>query len=210
MSELEELVKAAGDSITWLFKISIVLRNPAPFDRYQEAEFTGRYDPDFDIDYVRNTVPYLQRAGSEWLIERLGQANSRRRELFNYREKHRKRLGYVPPDQSVSPEDEDSSQAPRTINTAPSSSTTATTFNENLAFRSLDFDEKDTETVSVTSYATSAVTDSEGKTRIPRQPAESRAAKPFECPFCYTIQVVEGEHSWRYITGPKCQLVIAD
>lgn len=167
----------------------MVLRKPTPFDRYAEAESTGTYNPEFDIDYVRNKIPYLQKSGAEWLIDRLGRANTRRREFLSYREKHRKKLAYPPPQL------DDSTHCISTIHTAPSSFTTASAFVE--SYRRPDVEDRHMETQSITSYATSNVTDLEGKLRIPHQPTESSDGKPFECPYCYTIQVISGEASWR-------------
>src|SRR5271154_4185589 len=96
VSELRDLLNTVGTLKKELFKLSIVLRNPTPFDRYAKAKSIGTYDTQFDIDYVRNKSPYLLRLGAEWLIERLGKANTRRREFLKYCEKHREKLAYVP------------------------------------------------------------------------------------------------------------------
>lgn len=204
-SELRELVKAVGNSITWLFKLSMILRNPTPVDRYAKAESIGIYHREFDIDYVRNKLPYLQRPGAEWLIERLGKANTRRREFFSYCEKHRKKLAYIGPhpvleveqDTASSKDVPDPAQSAFTIHTAPCSLTTASTFVEGFGFQQTTLEIEEFETQSFTSYATSIGNDGEDKLQVPPQPKESLDGKPFECPFCFTIQIVKGKRPWR-------------
>jgi hypothetical protein len=194
-SELRELVKAVGNSITWLFKLSMILRNPTHVDRYAKAESIGTYDSEFDIDYVRNKLPYLQWARAEWLIERLGKANTRRREFLSYCEKHRIKLAYV--DTALSKDVPDSSESAFTIYPAPNSLTTASTFMERYAFQQTALEIEEFETQSFTSYATSIGNDGEDKLSVPPQPIESLDGKPFECPFCFTIQIVKGERPWK-------------
>jgi DNA-binding MarR family transcriptional regulator len=206
-SELQELLKATENSITWLFKISMILRNPTPSDRYAKAESIGIYDCEPDIDYVRHKVPYLQWSGAEGLIERLGKANTRRRQFLKYCEKHRKKLAYVAPTQNSDPEHEDhlaSDELPRSIFTTsshipPSSATEASIYVENNMFHQAEFENRDFDTQSVTSYATSIEDEDEVKLRIPAQPQESFDGKPFECPFCYTIRIIDERHTWRYL-----------
>jgi DNA-binding MarR family transcriptional regulator len=208
VSELGELLKATGNSITWLFKISMILRNPTPIDRYAKAELIGTYSTESDIDYVRHKVPYLQRSGAEGLIERLGKANTRRREYLRYCEKHRKKLAYIAPTPKSDPEHEDplaieSDELPRSIFTmsshiAPSSVTDASTYMENSVFQQAELENRNFETQSVTSYATSIENEeAEVKLRVPAQPQESLDGSPFECPYCYTIRIIDERQTWR-------------
>ena len=143
---------------------------------------------------LRNKLPYLQSSGAEWLAERLGKANTRRREFLNYCQNHRKKLAYVAPD---APDIDDSSQSIFTVHTAPTSSTTASAFLERCGFQQPDLENVDFETQSFTSYSTSIANKTKDKLRIPPQPKESLDEKPFECPYCYTIQVVKGVRAWR-------------
>jgi hypothetical protein len=209
VSELRDLLNAISNSITCLFKLSLVLRNPTPVDKYAKAASIGTYDSHFDVDYVWHKYPYLRRTDSsnEWLIERLGKANTRRREYFKYCEMHRKRLAFVPAvlkrdrvreeyseQQSVSsPHMDDPPRTAYTSDMSPSiqATTTASTYVERIK------DEEDYERQSTTSFATSLGHEKEGKLKMPPQPQGSENAQPFECKLCYTIQIVKGQSAWR-------------
>lgn len=213
VSELRDLLTAVANSITGLFKLSIILRNATPVDRYAKAASNGAYDSHFDIDYVWHKYPYLRRTDStnEWLIERLGKANTRRREYLKYRETHRKRLAFVPaaskleeiseryPDQHAPPAShiDDSARSGFKSDMSPSilASTTASAYVERIH-------QEDYEIQSMTSFALSLGREEEGKLSIPPRPKGSENERPFECPYCCTIQVVKGERAWRW--GPLC------
>lgn len=197
VNELRELLETVGISITWLFNLSMILRDPTPVDRYAKAASLGIYDTQPDIDYVRNKMPYLLRSGDEWLIERLGEANTLRRKFFKYCEKHRQKLAYIGP---PPPSDDASEFGP-----APSALTTASAYVERFEpTQGVLEDQSFTsfENQSITSYTTSMTNERDNELRVPPQPKESLAGKPFECPYCYTIQVVKGERSWRYYICP--------
>jgi hypothetical protein len=207
-SELQELFAAAADSITSLFELSMVLRNATPHDRYAKAASIGTYDSHFDIDYIWHKFgPYARPSltNSEWLVERLGRANTRRREYLKYCEKHRDRLAYIPLGpkldetrklseirQNLVPVNAD---ATRSVFSSPSilAPTTASTYIEKLTAPIAE----EFETQSMTSYATSVENTEEGNLNIPPRPRESESEKPFECPYCYTIQVAKNDRAWR-------------
>lgn len=207
-NELAELLAEAADSITGLFKVSMILRRPEAIDRHSKTTTIGKYDRHYGKDYIWHKVPFLRKenSGDEWLIERLGEANTRRREYFSYCEKHHGRLSYVPaPDNrdtgAVSGEKEEIPKVrmiPITRSVATSdlppsllAPTTATTFDENWQRD----DEVDTR--SQTSYSMSISSGVEAAMRIPSQPKASINGKQFECPFCFTIQMVKDTDAWK-------------
>ena len=213
-SELQQLFLAIVETVTSLLKLSISIRNSTPRDRYTRAASLSPLDPSFDINHVYEKYPRLR--SKPWLVEKLGRAITRRRDFLRYREKHREKLA----DSNVSSafkktSDHHNSVAakpgthtisarggPKMADVAGSSadrsrlaSTIATTYiadSDNLL-----------ETVSHTGQSeisdiTSVLDDRDQEARpIPDPPKESAGAKPFECPYCYTIQVVKKPSHWK-------------
>lgn len=213
ISEIRELFLAAEGSITSLFKLSIVIRNPTPRGRYAKLASMASLDDSFDIGHVWQKYPRARQA--PWLVERLGKANTRRRQYFRYRQQHGDKLSKEPEEQAreVYLKNSDA-QVIATAQPGPApgretlshisgskpvtkiTHTTATTFvAENLS----DHIEEHSNTGrSVTSYATS-ITEDPNSLRIPPPPEMSADGKPFVCPYCCTVQIVESRRSWKYV-----------
>lgn len=192
---------AISDFTTGLYRISMVLRKATPRDRYSKAASAVAFLPDFDIDYVRNKFP----TANTWLIERLGKANARRREYFKYCETHRESLASLPPSEDT-PAPSGPRQGTRRDETATRSeahfsfvpSTSASTYIEQYQRPGSDnMMVNHAEEVSVKSYAKSIVFPGNEGLTLPPRPKESENGSPFECPYCYMIQEVDGDHVWR-------------
>jgi len=82
ISEIQELTEMTIETITTLFKASIVIRNATSRDRYAKAVTYSRepFDDQFDISHVEHKFPRICR--SDWLAKRLGRAITRRREFY--------------------------------------------------------------------------------------------------------------------------------
>src|SRR2546429_7537159 len=93
-TEIRQLFLAIVDAVTSLLKLSIVIRNPAPRDRYHKSASIEKFDDSFDIAHVWHKFPHARH--TPWLIERLGKANTRRRQHLKYRERHREKLAKEP------------------------------------------------------------------------------------------------------------------
>jgi len=87
--------------ITMLYELSAtILRRPAPRDRLQKyaAINISHFEP-FDIQHVAHKV-----CATQPLIDRLGRANNRRRQLLRYNEQHQDKIArYVDKDLEASP-----------------------------------------------------------------------------------------------------------
>lgn len=205
-TEVRELFRAVIEAITSLFKLSMVIRNPAPRDRYAKSAIITPYDDRYDIGHVWEKFPHARR--TPWLITRLGKVITRTRHYHQYREKHHEKLASVPkvgesrdhPEAVYLSEHETLSEQAATRRTSSSisdttlqSPTTASTY----VAQSVNTIEELSDKTSVTSFATSVAEDDPGHMRVPPPPEESVNEMPFECPHCYTIQTIRDSHSWQ-------------
>ena len=85
-TELEQLLGYLNHTIDCLFRLSIIIQKLPPHDRVIHS---GRLDQlhhqKRDEDYVRHKF----KNSPEWLIKRLGCANSHRRQGIAFRKKYR-------------------------------------------------------------------------------------------------------------------------
>jgi hypothetical protein len=180
-SELSQILSSIVESINCLFRLSVSIHNPFPHDRLKKASSTdaSHFEP-FDIDHVRTKFA----TASDTITERLGKANSRRRQYFKYRELHHQKLA------SGLDDSEDHI----------AESTEASSLPPGLSLRNLIPSEmKEAETDSVvsdTSYATSSTTP--GQRKVPALPAGAQDG-PFECPFCFMMISAPSKRAWKYV-----------
>ncbi|OCK77568.1 hypothetical protein K432DRAFT_303903, partial [Lepidopterella palustris CBS 459.81] len=178
---LRESPKSAKETLNNLFRISIIIRNASPRDRFAKA-LTARLNPfndQFDISHVGHKYSLLETPEKQWLKERLGKAITQRRQFLRYARDHRDKAGF-------------------TNYTGPTS-TLAPTNASTLLLSALENKGDDFEdNRSQTSYAMSiGDEDEDSKARLPRLEDVSRGMSPFECPFCWTIQDLRKESSWK-------------
>ena len=167
----------------------------------------------FDIQHASHKFPQAP----PYLIERMGKANTRRRQLLQYhKEHHRKIAQYI--DVSLDPQNEpeidfakkgnqpevaviqnqDSvSQGGLTILTSKKSQTTVTTIRQ--IHKELDAVDAESDTGrSQTSFASSAA-GSHSTLHVPLPPPGEAAftGVPFECPYCYLVIIVKSSYAWK-------------
>jgi tetratricopeptide (TPR) repeat protein len=207
LSEAGELFRSVKDTITGLFRISIIIRKASPRDRFAKALAARQepFDERFDIDYVSHKFPMLNIEKKEWFKERVGKAITQRRQYLRYARDHRDKLAREPKD-LWQPEDIGPrtillpvlSQAGKTNLTKPTS-TLAPTTASTLLGEKLAIDEEDlSDNQSQTSYAVSlGEDDHESHLRLPSLVEVSRDATTFECPFCWTVQDIQRDGIWR-------------
>jgi hypothetical protein len=207
LSEASELFKSVKDTITSLFRISIIIRQASPRDRFAKALAAQQepFDDRFDINHVSHKFPILNTKEKEWFKERVGKAITQRRQYLRYSRNHRDKLAREPQD-LWQPEDICSkttllpvlSQAGKTNPTKPTS-TLAPTAASTLRLNNIAIQEKDfQDDRSQTSYAVSlGEDDDEPYLSLPSLAEVSRGATTFECPLCWTIQDIQKESSWR-------------
>jgi hypothetical protein len=100
LSEANERFESVKDTITSLFRISIIIRKASPRDRFAKALTSPRepFDDRFDINHVGHKFPLLDNREREWFKERVGKANTQRRQYLRYARNHRDRLAWEPED----------------------------------------------------------------------------------------------------------------
>lgn len=220
-TELQERFLEINQVISCLYRFSIAIRNPTPRDRLQKyAAIDVSHYEFFDIQHASHKFPKAEK----YLIDRLGKANSRRRQLLKYHEKHHRKLAQyinLPPARPWdTPEvlrpnhngtasggrgflDENNyGLQDRHFNSRKSPATIATTINTQTTISTYvgpsDIIEVRSDNGrSQTSYGTSVTVNTVSKLRVPPpKPDSTFDGKPFECPYCFSITIVRGSRSW--------------
>lgn len=180
--ELDQILADIIECLDCLFRLSVSIRNPAPHDRFRQSKETdtSTYEH-YDIQYVGEKCP---QAADERILERLGKANSLRRQYFKYRKRHHEKLS-----SGLEGEKTDDGKT----------STVASSLPQNLKEPDdtqgvNDQDEISDSGRTETSYGSRVAAD--GVMMPPLPPLA--AAGPFECPFCYLIVSTPTTRSWRY------------
>lgn len=178
-SELSQILLSIAESIDCLFRLSVSINNPFPHDHLKDASSTdsSRFES-FDIEHVRKKFS----AASDAITERLGKANSRRRQCFNYRKLHHQKLA------SGQEDGEDYiAESMQALSLPPG-----------LSFRDLVPSELreagKNSVVSNTSYAMSSTIP--GQLKVPALPAGAQDG-PFECPFCFMMISASSKRLWK-------------
>ncbi|RYP64021.1 hypothetical protein DL769_006801 [Monosporascus sp. CRB-8-3] len=167
-TELKQLLGSIKTTITCLFRLSMSIRDPAPNDQSRSIITVDKsYFEEYDMQHAKAKYPGC--AG--YLVERLGRANSGRRQYLSYREEHHQKLA----------KDVDliGLEASRTEHTGNSTEATTMPKARLNSFDVLDNDDA----LSQTSYATSV----NAAIRVPPLPKEARETEHYECPICFMI-----------------------
>lgn len=217
-TELQQLQHSIATSVSNLYKISIIIRqSPFPHDRTTKAsKIDTSFYEFFDQRHVREKYPAVNAA----LAKRLGNANSRRRKYFKYREQHRQRLSrrdatklsaptetsgqdsQIEANQNVLPSGQQTT--PSVVQTVsvvqPSAtvqSTRASTFHARdvSAFDVHIFDQHSVAGTNTTSGSVSSMR--QEKLAIPPTPESAQDGREFECPYCYTICCLKSSDNYK-------------
>ena len=172
-SEMRQLYEDVVNIIDCLYQLSMVIRKPAQHDVLTKSYDVrvAAYEP-HDRAHVRNKFVNAD----DIIVNRLGLANSRRREYLRYRERHHAKLG---------------KGIEGTVASDLMSDTNATDYNNN------DIDLGETASISgrsQSSYAHSLIEG--GPITIPPLPKLGSEGKPFECPYCFFIIDTYDTLSW--------------
>ena len=211
LSEIQEIFKSIAETINSLFRFSIIIRDNTNRDRYalaSAAALRNPFDDKFDINHVSEKFPILQGNGKGWLIERLGQAITQRRQYLRYcREHHHKTSRESEPEVRYAPDNVNLLLPPKSAPTlsgasalSKPASTLAPTQASTLILNAVQNVEEDLpeETQSQTSYASSTEEDSSsGTLHIIKLEEVSKGLKHFECPYCWRIQVITTQRAWK-------------
>lgn len=221
-TEIEQRLFDVGDIIACLYRLSVAFRNPTPTDRLaKSARIDVSHFAPWDIRHVSQKFPQADVS----IIRRLGEANTKRRQLLRYMEKHHSKLARnlptfpmteksegapaadianLPQTLAIKTGDEDKKASdvqsqPATVRTAPSAlATTLNTQTTVATYVEKDGDYEIDDAVSETSSATSGNTSDDGALRIPPAPKGALEGEPFECPYCYEMTTIRSMLSWKY------------
>lgn len=218
-TELQERFKEVGHVITCLYRFSISIRSPAQRDRLEKcASIDVSHYEFYDIQHASNKFPGVE----QFLLDRLGKANSRRRQLLIYHQKHHHKITrYIdlPVDVNMGPHsdvgklehiekqdftgvDENQGLQNRLLNlgdgTIATTMNTQTTVSTFVLGPGRELDTNSDDGRSQTSYATSSGDDTRSTLRVPPPPEAASAldGEPFQCPYCYTIIGINGSRAW--------------
>lgn len=219
VSEIQERFQSASDNISHLFRLSVIIRNATPRDRYAKAAAAAiePFDDQYDISHVGHKFPRLEMKENEWLKIRLGRAITQRRQYLRYCREHHEKLSKASaltdasesePKLKIHTQDVDleqksnlkmRSQIANTI--APSShvQTTASTLMPSNIETSEIIEE---DRKSQFSYATSMDESSNPDIRqIVPLAKVTEGGLEFECPYCWSIRHYIKESLWRLVTA---------
>ena len=211
-SEFEYLISDIAHIITCLYKFSIAIRNPAPKDHlHKTAPIDISYFEALDIQQVDKVFcpvdPQNNFRVAKYLSERLGKANTRRRQLLrSYKARHKEAIAM---DESLndlkpvtSTMEGGSTRAPAKIldlksaavyHAMESQTAVPTTKTELSQAGEVEQDE---DQFSQTSDGTS--TNHTMRIHFPSPPT-GNGGGPFKCPYCCNIIRVESHQDWKYV-----------
>ncbi|KAL9580521.1 MAG: hypothetical protein Q9212_004443 [Teloschistes hypoglaucus] len=210
-TELEQLQISINTFISSLYRVSVIIReNHKPFDRLVKcAKIDVSFYEFFDERHVLEKYPDAAAA----LIQRLGEANSKRRQYFKYRQQHREKLSQPPslqnsgiPDHDARKTDHTTFDEVRAVSNnggahpppgvqehsttqlgSTKGSTIATSFHPPVEVPPpLEVVDQISEVGTHTSYGTTTSVQID-KVAVPPAPASAINGREFECPYCYTI-----------------------
>lgn len=218
VSTFSEFLVDIAHIVTCLFEFSIATKNPAPRDRLEKySQIPVKHFEIFDVSHAKHKFPECQEST---LIERLGKANTRRRQMLRYYKEHHERivgpqefyvLTSIPKISDGVKTMDNQPLAPKSVLSAPDpdgsksvvtkiSQTTVSTYVQRI----IEKTDKHSDTeVSQTSYATSAG-GSEATLHLlrvppPLNPDESLEGDPFQCPYCYELVKITSQYAWKYV-----------
>ena len=197
-SELEEIFSAIHSSNASLMKLSMVIRSsPARDDYLKAASRFKDWNPYPDIGHVREKHGSA-KGSTEWLLNRLGKAITRRRQFLKYRVEHFEKLSGAWDEGERAKRDDEKPE--KTI-----ASTKATTFigNDNIYQR--EGSDAAVSFGSQTSYEATVAGDEIASHKLTVPPPPKLAfpdipfefGEPFNCPYCYTEQNVKNKAAWK-------------
>lgn len=172
-------------------KLSIIIRSSANRDDYAKAasRFKG-WSSEFDIGHVREKFRSAKYS-SEWLVDRLGTAITRRRQFLKYRLQYNDRLRKELNDgvEAGKTEQMVSSAKPMTfvVGNSPQTIRSPGSFGSGTSYQPTILGGDNTP----------------DKLSVPPPPASAFPDVPFEygehfqCPYCFTEQSVENKAAWK-------------
>ncbi|KAI9763063.1 MAG: hypothetical protein M1840_000954 [Geoglossum simile] len=209
-TELQEIFRSVQKVIVYLYDLALYFRRPAQSDRLPKlAKIDISHFREWDQRHVEEKFPHASPA----LIRRLGRANSERRRMFEYREKHHDKLSRnldTTTLTTLEPKAESDTNVggsrytaksglPRVATgaTAAPSTSAATADTQTTVATFVDTGEVITDdTLSETSSAASEGPDEESTLHLPSLPKGATYGEIFQCPYCYDMMKINTGRSW--------------
>jgi hypothetical protein len=195
-----------AEDIGHLFRVAALIGKSIARDRYARAETASRerFDDRYDIAHVK--AKFQNEKAPDWLLVRLGQAITKRRQYIKYIREHRSRIDQ----DSQRPRDVElpdikSRVAPSKITDAPKAATLAskpsqmptraTTVMSNalLNVEQRFQDDRSVTTADLTSFGE----DHDQKLSVPPLTDYTTLGRAFPCPFCSAINKCNSQSSWK-------------
>ena len=203
--ELQKIVIAVKQIVALLYELAIVIRNATPLDRVSKAanENVSHFQ-EWDLRHTQEKFPQLKE--DNFLVKRLANANTRRRQIFKYLEKHQSKLSHevpqVPNDGSQqeihSHKDSEAAASTKSehsiIATTVNTQTTIATFIEH---KEVQTEGLENDRLSETSSAVSENAAAESTIPIPAPPKGALENESFQCPYCYDMLKTSSLLSWE-------------
>ena len=187
--ELEDCLLSITNGVNCLYNFSIAIRNPTKRDQSFKWKSVDRFCyTKYDIEHVRNKFPKAQ----EYLVNRLGEGNTQRRQLLEYNNLHRQKI--------AAPEfdDNDTRTIAFTSTTVPTYVSPEGKDPSQFNLKDLDFDTCSDGNVSKTSCGSSGSSADLITLKIPEPPSpEAYNGTPFECQFCFSFIRIKGRDAWK-------------
>ncbi|KAK0334423.1 hypothetical protein LTR02_010162 [Friedmanniomyces endolithicus] len=217
-NDIHEVCLIAGDVITSLLKVSVLLRSATTRDRYARAAAASEshaFVPDFDIRHVKDEYPKVGKR--PWLAKRLGTAIAQRRQFLRYSKDHSEKIAResrvsAQPEitlslavTQVAPSVNRTSRgggygtlgAPTIAETTASTVDVARLQGVMLRPAQLDQDNTDAQSESLSYLSSQSSLAVEGKLQVVRLDTLSTARVPFECPYCHGIVSMRSQGAWK-------------
>jgi len=206
------LSASLDDTLRRLFHLSALISKSSTRDKFARARLKCRLDmyEVHDIQHVREKVAYAGGRADTFVVERLGKANTSRRQFIAYSRKHAAELNHTahgenyPLDQGPirHGNTEASDKVPYVQSVGPSEKTRKTDAQTKAStlgpINPNEFDYGLDDARSCTTIATSVV---DGKAfsglRVPELAQYAQAGVHFICPLCRTYQRFNGQTAWR-------------
>ncbi|KAK3698106.1 hypothetical protein LTR37_017064 [Vermiconidia calcicola] len=220
-----------SDAVSRLFRVSKLIGRSTTSDRHAKAETAGdaKFDESYDTAHVKHK--FVDAKAESWLLDRLGKANTKRRQYFRYCQNHREWIaGGIHSKLTMAPNVQLGSnvhhrgssyrtQPTPTLGSKPSvmKSAASTLGPVDLSAVDVGFDD----TATVTTAVTNTYGDQDSRPLpVPKLVDIAESGTDFECPYCHTIQKFNGQRGWKahvftdlrpYIcTAKQCGLMMFD
>jgi hypothetical protein len=201
ISEISELWLMVEEITTSLMKASVLVRKSTKRNRFQHAiraaaKVASPSVPTiWDVEHIRYKHPKLER--NRWLLDRVGEANTHRRQFLLYAQDHGRRVAFDQSGDFVS-----KSLFSRPTQALTQATTVVKDEKVSSALAHLDDYEgnDDASATSLTTYATGRDDDiSTTRLRIVPLTTVCPEGKPGLCPYCQGMVLFTDRKLWRWV-----------